>query len=119
MSEHIVTSYEDELKLLDSKIAQMGGLAEHVVGRSFEALERRDVKLAEQVVATDKQIDALQKEIEQQVVSMIARRQPLADDLRKVVTALRITNDLERVVISLRTSPSAHSPLQPRAIRSR
>jgi phosphate transport system protein len=97
MNEHIVKSYEEELALLDRKIAQMGGLAEHILGQSFDALERRDPKLAEQVLKADKQIDQLEKEIEEQVISMIARRQPLADDLRHVMAALRITGDLERI----------------------
>jgi phosphate transport system protein len=97
MNEHIVRSYEDELALLDKKIAHMGGLAERILGQAFDALERRDPKLAEVVVRSDKSIDALEREIEEQVVSMIARRQPMADDLRHVMAALRITTDLERV----------------------
>lgn len=97
MNEHIVKSYEEELALLDRKIAQMGGLAEHILGQSFDALERRDPQLAEQVVKADKQIDQLERDIEEQVISMIARRQPLADDLRHVMAALRITGDLERI----------------------
>lgn len=97
MNEHIVTSYEEELALLDKKIAQMGGLAEHILGQAFDALERRDPKLAEQVVKSDRHIDQLERDIEEQVISMIARRQPLADDLRHVMAALRITGDLERI----------------------
>ncbi|MGE3231976.1 MAG: phosphate signaling complex protein PhoU [Hyphomicrobium sp.] len=97
MNEHIVKSYEEELALLDRKIAQMGGLAEHILARSFDALERRDPQLAEQVVKADKQIDQLERDIEEQVISMIARRQPLANDLRHVMAALRITGDLERI----------------------
>jgi phosphate transport system protein len=97
MNEHIVTSYEEELALLDKKIAKMGGLAEHILAQSFDALERRDPRLAELVVSSDKQIDSLEREIEDQVISMIARRQPLANDLRHVMAAIRITGDLERV----------------------
>lgn len=97
MNEHIVKSYEDELALLDKKIAHMGGLAERILAQSFDALERRDPRLAEMVVRSDKSIDAIEREIEEQVVSMIARRQPMADDLRHVMAALRITTDLERV----------------------
>jgi phosphate transport system protein len=96
-TEHIVRSYEDELALLDKKIAQMGGLAEHILGKSFDAIERRDPMLAELVVKSDKQIDTLEREIEDQVISMIARRQPMANDLRHVIAALRITGDLERI----------------------
>ena len=97
MNEHIVKSYEEELALLDKKIAHMGGLAEHILAQSFDAIERRDPKLAEQVVKADKQVDQLEREIEEQVISMIARRQPLANDLRHVMAALRITGDLERI----------------------
>ena len=97
MSEHIVRSYEDELALLDKKIAQMGGLAEHNLGQSFDALEKRDPQLAESVIRSDRTIDNLQREIEEQVISMIARRQPVADDLRHVMAAIRITGDLERI----------------------
>ena len=96
-AEHIVRSYEEELALLDKKIAQMGGLAEHILGKSFDAIERRDPMLAELVVKSDKQIDILEREIEDQVISMIARRQPMANDLRHVMAALRITGDLERI----------------------
>ena len=97
MNEHIVRSYEDELALLDKKIAQMGGIAEQNLGQSFEALERRDPRLAESVIASDRMVDALEREIEEQVISMIARRQPMADDLRHIMAALRITGDLERI----------------------
>jgi phosphate transport system protein len=96
-TEHIVRSYEEELALLDKKIAQMGGLAEHILGKSFDAIERRDPMLAELVVKSDKQIDTLEREIEDQVISMIARRQPMANDLRHVMAAVRITGDLERI----------------------
>jgi len=97
MNDHTVRSYEDELALLDKKIAQMGGIAEQNLGQSFDALERRDPNLAENVIKSDRSIDVLQREIEDQVISMIARRQPMADDLRHVMSALRITGDLERV----------------------
>lgn len=97
MNEHTVKSYEEELALLDRKIAQMGGLAEQLLRRSLEALERRDPKLAEDVVRSDRAIDDLEREVEEQVISMVARRQPMANDLRHIVGALRITTDLERI----------------------
>ena len=97
MKEHIVKSYEDELALLDKKIAHMGGLAENILGQAFDALERRDPKLAETVVRSDRAIDQLEYDIEAQVISMIARRQPMAVDLRHIMGALRITADLERI----------------------
>ena len=72
--EHIVRSYEEELSLLNNKIAKMGGLAEQVLGQSFEALERRDPELAAATIKKDEEIDALQKEIEEQAVRMICGR---------------------------------------------
>jgi phosphate transport system protein len=95
--QHIVRSYESELAQLDERIAHAGGLAEKLLSDSFEALERRDPKLASVVIARDKQVDTLQREVEEQVISMIARRQPMADDLRHIIVALRITGELERV----------------------
>lgn len=94
---HTVKSYEDELLLLDTKIARMGGLAEHNLGQAFDALQRRDSLQADMVIAADRAIDVLEKDIENQVIEMIARRQPLANDLRHVMAALRITGDLERI----------------------
>ncbi len=95
--QHTVRSYEEELRLLDKKIAQMGGLAELQLGQAIDALEARDPALADQVIAKDSQVDALQRDIEEQVITMIARRQPMADDLRHILGAIRIASDLERV----------------------
>lgn len=97
MNTHTVKSYEDELELLDKKIAQMGGLAEHNLGQAFDALQRRDPRLADMVIAADRSVDVLEKEVEEHVIQMIARRQPMANDLRHVVAALRICSDLERI----------------------
>lgn len=97
MNEHTVKSYEDELVQLDKRIAQMGGLAEHSLGQAFQALERRDPNLAETVVRGDRAIDIMQHEIEAFVISIIARRQPMAIDLRHLIGALRITGELERI----------------------
>jgi len=97
MHSHIVKSYDEEHALLDRKIAHMGGLAEHILVQSLDALEQRDPSLAEIVVKSDKTIDGLQREVEDLVISMIARRQPMANDLRHIMAALRITGDLERI----------------------
>jgi len=75
----------------------MGGLAEQVVGQSIDALERRDPDLAEVTIKEDEVIDALEHEIEEQAIVMIARRQPMAYDLRQIMAALRISADLERI----------------------
>jgi phosphate transport system protein len=97
MNEHIVRSYEDELNLLDRRIAQMGGCAEKLLGQAMDALERRDPKLAESAVASDATIDRLERELQDQVITMIAKRQPLANDLRHIMTVLKIAGDLERI----------------------
>ena len=96
MPGHTLKSYDSDLLALDSKIAHMGGLAEHILGSSFDALERRDPKLAEQAIAADRTIDQLQRQLEEQVIATIARRQPVADDLRRVMSALKVSGELER-----------------------
>ncbi|MFD0988202.1 phosphate signaling complex protein PhoU [Methyloligella solikamskensis] len=95
--EHIVSAYEEELSSLNNKIARMGGLAEQVLGQSIDALQGRDPELAGNTIQQDEAIDALEKEIEEQAITMIARRQPLAYDLRQIMAALRISSDLERI----------------------
>jgi len=75
----------------------MGGLAEKQVADSVDALARRDADRAQRTVAADPSIDALQHEIEDKAVLTIARRQPMAVDLREIVGALRVANDLERI----------------------
>ena len=95
--EHIVRSYEEELTHLNNQIARMGGLVEKVLGQSFDALERRDPELAVATIKEDEEIDALERQIEEQAVIMIAKRQPLAYDLRQIMAALRISIELERI----------------------
>jgi phosphate transport system protein len=97
MSEHTVRSYDDELNDLAQKIAEMGGLAEQQVADSVGALARRDTDLAQRVIASDARIDKLQRQVEEDAVTMIARRQPMAQDLREIMAAIHIANDLERV----------------------
>ncbi|MGQ0457124.1 MAG: phosphate signaling complex protein PhoU [Hyphomicrobium sp.] len=97
MNEHIVKSYEEELKLLDRRIAQMGGCSEKLLIQAIDALERRDPNLAEIAVASDATIDNLERELQDQVITMIAKRQPIANDLRHIMTILKIAGDLERI----------------------
>ena len=97
MSQHIVTSYDKELAQLDLKVAEMGGLAEQLLGRAFEALERRDPARAEAAVAQDAVIDQLERDLQEQAILLVARRQPVANDLRHVMTVLKIAGDLERI----------------------
>ncbi|GGE30302.1 phosphate transport system regulatory protein PhoU [Agaricicola taiwanensis] len=97
MSDHIVSSFDTELKGLAENLAEMGGLAEKMVGDSVSALLSRDGTLAQKVIAADKSVDQMQQRIEELAILTIARRQPMAVDLRAIVAALRVSNDLERI----------------------
>ena len=97
ISEHIVASFDDELNELSQKIAEMGGLAEQLVGDSVTALARRDTDVAQRIISEDQKIDRLQRYIEDHAILMIARRQPMAKDLREIMAAIHVANDLERV----------------------
>lgn len=95
--QHIVKSYEAELAQLDAKIGLMGGLAEQLLGEAFASLEQRNPQRAQLAVASDHSIDMMQTELEEQVVTMIARRQPVANDLRQIMSVLKVVGDLERI----------------------
>jgi len=97
LSEHTAKAFDTDLQELNSRVAEMGGLAEREIADAIQALTRRDTDLAKRVVASDPAIDALQQEIEEKAILTIARRQPMAVDLREVVGALRVANDLERI----------------------
>ena len=94
---HTVKAFDTDLQDLARMVAEMGGLAEKQVADAVDALARRDTGLAQRVTTADMQIDTLQHEIEEKAVLTIARRQPMAVDLREIVSALRISNDLERI----------------------
>jgi phosphate transport system protein len=95
--DHTVKAYDRELDTLERRIAEMGGIAEKMVIDAMDALANADTALAHQVVATDPRLDSLQREIEDMTVMTIARRQPVAVDLRELIGAIRIAGDLERV----------------------
>jgi phosphate transport system protein len=97
MSEHTAKAFDVDLQELNKYVAQMGGLAEKAMADSVDALVRLDTTLAAHVVSVDHAIDTLQREIEEKSILTIARRQPMAIDLREIVSALRVSNDLERI----------------------
>ena len=113
MVEHTVRSYDRELDTLERLIAEMGGIAEKMVVEAVDALANSDTVLAHQVVAADPRLDALQREIEDLAVMTIARRQPVAVDLRELIGAIRVAGDSSGSAISPRTSPSARSSSGP------
>jgi phosphate transport system protein len=96
LNEHIVSSYEDELTYLARLISEMGGMVEHAITGATTALLKLDHEAAQEVRLADKAIDEMQRKIDDLVVSMIARRQPMAADLRMVFTAIQVATDLER-----------------------
>ena len=95
--DHTVSAFDAELKDLGRRLAEMGLMVRRSVVDAVSALANRDGDLAGQVATDDKRIDTLQKEIEEAGVLIIARRQPVARDLRDIVTSLRIAADLERI----------------------
>jgi phosphate transport system protein len=97
MPEHTAKAFDVDLQELTRMLAEMGGLAEKQIADAVDALARRDADRAQRTVASDPSIDALQAEIEERAVLTIARRQPMAVDLREIVGALRVSNDLERI----------------------
>ena len=96
-TQHIVRSFDDELKYLANRIATMGGHAERMVDQSVAALVTSDGDLARKVIEDDAVLDQAQREIDDKAIVIIAKRQPMADDLREIIGAIRISGDLERV----------------------
>jgi phosphate transport system protein len=95
--DHTAKAFDTDLQEITRKVAEMGGLAERQIADALRALTDRDTDLAERVMATDPTIDAMQHDIEEKAVLTIARRQPMAVDLREIVGAMRVCNDLERI----------------------
>ena len=96
-STHILSAYDDELKYLSRRISEMGGLAEQMCGDAVRALVNSDSALAQKVISDDVILDHAEREIQDKAIVTIARRQPMAADLREIVGTLRIGADLERV----------------------
>ena len=97
MIEHTTRAFDADLQELAHKIAEMGRLDGEQMAEAIDALVKRDTTLAKRVIAADDRVDELQRQIEQKAATTIARRQPMAVDLREILGALRISNDLERI----------------------
>ena len=95
--DHLVKSFDDELKTLHDAISRMGGLVEAQIGDAILAVTERDSALAAEVISNDVGVDAIEHEIEDLSLKIMALRQPVAVDLRAVLAALRIGNELERI----------------------
>jgi phosphate transport system protein len=97
MPAHIYTAFDEELKYLMRRISEMGGLAEQMVAESVRALVNSDAGLAQKVISDDTLMDAAERDVGDKAIVTIAKRQPMAADLREIIGALRIASDLERV----------------------
>lgn len=97
MAEHTVKAFDEDIGRLRGLISQMGGLAEEAIESAMRALARGDMELAQEVRAADRQIDAIEAEVERLTVRIIALRAPMANDLREVVAALKIAAVIERI----------------------
>ncbi|PWK59138.1 phosphate signaling complex protein PhoU [Roseicyclus mahoneyensis] len=96
-SEHIVASFDRDLEGIQAQIMRMGGLVEDAIAKATQALELRDVELAREVRANDAAIDALEEQVNDEAARIIAQRQPIASDLRTVLTVFRVSTNLERI----------------------
>ena len=89
MSEHTVTAYDDELTEMAGKVAEMGGLAEKAFADAVSALVSQDLALAKSTILQDERLDNLHQDIEEKLIEMIVRRQPMGQDLREITAATR------------------------------
>jgi phosphate transport system protein len=97
VKKHIVRSFDEEFRLLKSMVQDMGRKCETQISMALEALEKRDSDLSEKIIAGDANINAMQNELDELTVRMLATRQPLATDLRTIVAGLKISAELERI----------------------
>ena len=97
MGRHIVSAFDDDLIAIQAKISEMGGLTEEILSNALEALKNRDADLARETVERDKKVDALEIELNEMATTTIALRQPMAQDLRVLIAALKIAATLERI----------------------
>jgi phosphate transport system protein len=93
---HLVRSFDEDIDQLTARIVHMGGIVEKQVADAVESLITRDTARAAEIIERDREVDAIEEEVDQMVVRLLATRQPLAVDLRVIVMAMKISNDLER-----------------------
>ncbi|MGE0743841.1 MAG: phosphate signaling complex protein PhoU [Rhodospirillales bacterium] len=97
MTTHIVKAYDDELTRLHNTLVQMGGLAESQLDHAIKAIIRRDPALAATIIREDAKVDRLDHEVDTMTTKLLALRQPMAEDLRTIIGAVKISVDLERI----------------------
>jgi phosphate transport system protein len=97
VTDHILKAFDTDLQDLRRRISEMGGIAEKMLVDGITALVRKDTALAQSVISADGRLDILQREVEEHAILMIARRQPLAVDLRETISVIRVSGDVERI----------------------
>jgi phosphate transport system protein len=97
MSQHTVASYDTELKALTAMVSDMGAQVLRQLDDAIRTMSERNTEQAQRVIATDRSIDMLQQQIEERAIMTIAKRQPVASDLRDIISTLKVANDLERI----------------------
>lgn len=95
--QHIVSAFDGDLMAVQAKISEMGGLAEELLSNALDAVQNRDANLAQEVVARDKRLDQLEYELDELATNTIALRQPMAEDLRVLISGMKVATTLERV----------------------
>ena len=96
-SDHIVKSYDEDLTRLNDTIIEMAKLTEFQIESAIKALMHRNSELAYKIIEDDDIIDDLDQAVDEQTMNLLALRQPMAQDLRNVVSAIKISSDLERI----------------------
>ena len=95
--DHTVKAFDEDITQLRGLIAEMGGLAELAISEALSALVTGDIELAQRVIDRDVRIDALETQVDAMAVRVLALRAPMADDLREIVAALKISGVVERI----------------------
>lgn len=97
MTEHTVKAFGEELDALSALLSRMGGVSETMVADAVGAVVRRDTALAQDVMGRDVRVDEMERDVEKQIVRILALRQPMARDLREVLAAYRLSLEIERI----------------------
>jgi phosphate transport system protein len=114
MADHIAKAYDNDISALKTMLAHMGGLAEEQLDNAITALSKRDIALADQVIMRDDRLDTLERDIEEKAILTIAKRQPMALDLREIMVAIRISSDIERIGdLAKNTAKRTHAISEP------
>ncbi len=114
MSDHIAKAYDNDIATLKSQLAEMGGIAEEQLANAIQALIRRDTALADSVIRNDDTLDGLERRIEEKAILTIAKRQPMAHDLREIIVAIRVSSDIERIGdLAKNTAKRTHAISEP------